>query len=207
MCSRSGRTRCSCDNPLLTPQEVATICHAGKHRCEPGHVPERAYGRHVHHVRRPPQRRRRRTPGQLLVEFDPPGHRHQGQIHSMPGPTTRTPRCGITAVPGHRGQLPGHSADQQRAECHPESGPVTGGGSRASPTGAPVCRSALPGGNDADLRTVEHLAPGGVTPAALAYLTVPSTYGIERHGIHRRRFGDGRPRQVRHQAPDRRRRD
>ncbi|MDB6107316.1 MAG: hypothetical protein JWO52_7315 [Gammaproteobacteria bacterium] len=43
-------------------------------------------------------------------------------------------------------------------------------------TGAPVCRSALPGGTAPTCVPWNIYAPGGVTPAALAYMSVPATY-------------------------------
>jgi outer membrane receptor protein involved in Fe transport len=50
------------------------------------------------------------------------------------------------------------------------------GGVAGVPTGAPVCAAALPGGTAPTCVPWNIWVPGGVTPAQLAYLTVPSTW-------------------------------
>jgi iron complex outermembrane receptor protein len=50
------------------------------------------------------------------------------------------------------------------------------GGVKGVATGAAVCRSALPGGNAPNCVPWNIYAPGGVTPAQLAYMSVPATY-------------------------------
>jgi iron complex outermembrane receptor protein len=53
---------------------------------------------------------------------------------------------------------------------------VANGGLAAVAVGAPVCRSALPGGTAPTCVPWNIYAPGGVTPAQLAYLAVPASY-------------------------------
>ncbi len=55
--------------------------------------------------------------------------------------------------------------------------PAGPGGIATLPVGAPVCRSALPGGAQPTCVPWNIWQKGGVTPAALAYLTVPASYG------------------------------
>ncbi len=64
------------------------------------------------------------------------------------------------------------------------------GGVVGVPTGAPVCRSALPGGAQPTCVPWNIWQKGGVTPEALAYLTVPASYGVELDRVHRRCLGD-----------------
>ncbi len=68
----------SCNNPLLTTQEVSVICAPGDAGGESGLL--RLERQSVRHVRGSPQRRRRRSRGQLHLGLHTPGPRRQGSV-------------------------------------------------------------------------------------------------------------------------------
>ena len=78
-------------------------------------------------------------------------------------------------------RLPGYTADQQCAECHPEPGQrrsdPTVGVVPTVPVGGPVCAAAV-SGFDATCVPWNIWNKGGVNQAQIDYLTVASSYGI-----------------------------
>jgi iron complex outermembrane recepter protein len=160
----------SCSNPLLTTQEVATLCtpsNLAKNQAEFGGTGDQ-FTEYVG--------RRNVEGGGRLDNYTSNSIRQvngvKGEINSAWSYDAYA-QVGITSFSDFEGNFLG--TQQIGYALDVIANPATGGVPGVA-AGAPVCRSALPGGAQPTCVPWNIWQAGGVTPAALAYLTVPASY-------------------------------
>ncbi len=163
----------SCDNPLLTAQEVSTICTPANLAAN-----QALFGGTGNQFTEYLGRRNVEGGGRL-DNYTSNSIRQvvgmKGQINSAWSYDAYA-QLGITTFSDFEGnflgtQQIGYSLDVIK---NPAVGGVVG-----VPVGAPVCRSALPGGAQPTCVPWNIWQAGGVSAAALNYLTVPASYGSD----------------------------
>ena len=157
----SNTSYLNCDNPLLSAQAVATICAPDNTFIRPGVVnpttglPSPLANR----ADRPAQRRRRRSRRRSRAYRLPYRRRHARATCSAACRTTPTISSARHACRDLLQRLLGH-APAARDRRRRQSGH---GGVAGVPVGAPVCRSAIPGGGDPNCVPYDIFTTGGVS--------------------------------------------
>jgi len=165
-----AKSNISCANPLLTAEEVAALCNATtlaqNHAANPG-LPADQFAIYIG--------RRNVEGGGRIDNYDSNSIR---QVIGLKGNFGEAwsydayGQVGITQFQDIESNFLG--TPQMANALDVIANPATGGVAGVA-AGAPVCRSAVTGA-DANCVPWNIWSPNGVTPAALAYLSVPATY-------------------------------
>jgi len=166
----------SCTNPLLTTQEKSVLCnatalaqnHAVIANPQYANAPANSFTTYV--LRRNVEgggRQDNYTSDSLFQTVGVKGSFADAWSYDVYG------KVGITQFGDIEGNFLG--TPQMGNALNVVPNPAVNGVAGVA-TGTPVCQAALPGGNAPTCVPWNIWTPGGVTPAALAYLTVPSTW-------------------------------
>ena len=162
------------DNPLLTPQEVSTLFTpaniASNHARFP-QLPLAANQLNMYVGRRNVEgggRLDQYTSNSIRQVIGVKGAFADAWTYDTYG------QVGITTFQDIEGNFLGTPQIANALDVVPN--PAGKAGVTGVAAGAPVCRSALPGGTAPTCVPWNIYTPGGVTPAQLAYLSVPATY-------------------------------
>jgi outer membrane receptor protein involved in Fe transport len=166
-----GTPTISCSNPLLTAGEVATLCSPGNIAAN-----QATFGGTGNNITLYAARR--------SVESGPRVDNYSSnsirEVVGLKGKFAEAwsynvyGQLGITQMEDDQGGYLGSQQVNNALNVVPN--PAVGG-AKGVAVGAPVCQSVL-NGSDPACVPWNIWSPGGVTPAQLAYLTVPSSYGI-----------------------------
>jgi iron complex outermembrane receptor protein len=166
-----GTSTIQCNNPLLTADEVAQLCNAATLAQNHGAFPNTPANSFTTYVAR-----RNIEGGGRIDNYQSDSIR---QVLGVKGAFADAwsydayAQVGITQFQDIESNFLGTPQMANALDVIPN--PAVGGVAGVAP-GAAVCRSALPGGNAPNCVPWNIWVPGGVTPAALAYLSVPASY-------------------------------
>jgi iron complex outermembrane receptor protein len=166
-----GTPSISCSNPLLTAQEVSTLCNATNVAAN-----QATFGGTGNNITLYAARRSVES-GPRVDNYSSNSIREVVGVKGKVGEAWNYNvygQIGITQMEDVEDGFLGVQQVNNALDVLPN--PAVGG-VKGVAVGAPVCASAITGTDKACVPW-NIWAPGGVTPAQLAYLTVPSSYGI-----------------------------